>query len=76
MMQPSSESTRRIGACTMRHALASLLEALLGPPPWRASQPAEIAVAWTQTQLMWTAPDTCPRGAQPGAGFIPAPEAR
>ena len=62
MVQPSSRSIPRTGARTMRHALASLCDALLGSPPWRA--PADIALAWTQTQLMWTAPGACPRGAQ------------
>jgi len=42
----------------IRRALASLCDAVLGPPPWRA--PAAIAIAWTQTQCMWTAP--CARG--------------
>ena len=46
----------------MRHALARLFDALRGPPPWRVASPAEVAVAWTQTQLMWSAPATCPRG--------------
>jgi hypothetical protein len=79
MVQPSSESTRRIGARAMRHALASLREALLGPSPGRASQPAEIEIeiAWTQTQLMWTAPAACPRGAQIGGhGSTPRPGGR
>lgn len=79
MVQPSSESTRRIGARTMRHALARLCEALLGPSPGRAAQPAEIEIeiAWTQTQLMWTAPEACPRGAQmEGRGSSPHPGVR
>jgi hypothetical protein len=64
MAQPSSESTPRIGPRTRRQALARLLDALLGPPPWRTddAQIAELAIAWTHTQLMWAAPRAWPRG--------------
>ena len=63
MVQPSSQivDTRRGRATsTIRHALTTLCDAVLGPPPWRA--PADIAAAWTQTQCMWTAPGARPRG--------------
>jgi hypothetical protein len=56
-------SARRCDALV--HALASLLEELLGLGPRSADEPvssADLALAWTQTQLMWSAPVSCPRG--------------